>query len=397
MKVSAMKLQFAFICSALFALGCTEAPATKTAAATVDNGVTETQLTTVTLSQEAFDRVGIATALVESTTVAPTRTVGGEVVVPPGQSLTVSAPVAGTVVAPEEGGIPTAGTRVSARQAILQLIALPPDRDLLRTRQDVTVAEVRLRQAQAEATRTAKLFADRLVSARDNERAQADLEAARAAYDAAAAQQNMMGSGAPADVKGLTPIRISAPGAGVIRTLHVAAGQAVAAGAPLAEIVRLDRLWVRVPVYAGDASRIARGAEAIVHGIGGPMSGPVYRASVVAAPPSADAASASVDLFYEIRGSSGTLRPGERVGVTLPLLAGSDRALVVPLAAIVYDMNGGAWVYERTDSLTFARRRVDIARVVSGQAVLARGPKPGTVVVTDGAAELFGTEFGPGK
>ncbi len=393
-----MKLRVVIVTAgSVLAMGCGEAPPQKATAATIGNAVSEAQLTTVTLSQEAFDRLGIATTVVESTTVAPTRTVGGEIIVPPGQSLIVSAPVAGRVVAPDDGGIPQAGARVAARQPIMQLIALPPDRDLLRTQQEVTVAEARLRQAQAEATRTARLFADRLVSERDNEAAAADLEAARAARDAAVAQQNMMSSGAPLDAKGLTPIRIAAPDAGMVRIVHVAAGQAVAAGAPLAEIVRLDRLWVRVPVYAGDASRIARGTEATVHGLAGPMSGPAYRASAVAAPPSADAASASVDLFYEIRGGSGSLRPGERVGITLPLQAGTDRALVVPLSAVVYDMNGGAWVYEQAAPLTFTRRRVDIVRVVSGKAVLARGPTPGTTVVTDGAAELFGTEFGPGK
>ncbi|MEJ7811102.1 MAG: hypothetical protein WKG32_11885, partial [Gemmatimonadaceae bacterium] len=68
-----------------------------------------------------------------------------------------------------------------------------------------------------------------------------------------------------------------------------------------------------------------------------------------------------------------------------------------PAAAIVRDMSGGSWVYERMDSLTFARRRVEVARVVGGRAVLAIGPKAGTPVVIAGAAELFGTEFGAGK
>jgi hypothetical protein len=121
----------------------------------------------------------------------------------------------------------------------------------------------------------------------------------------------------------------------------------------------------------------------------------VLRALPVAAPPSADPASASVDLFYELPG--GMLRPGERVGVTLPLSTNAERALVVPLSAIVRDMSGGAWVYEQTDSVKFARRRVELARVVGSRAVLARGPRKGTRVVTAGAAELFGTEFGAGK
>jgi hypothetical protein len=91
------------------------------------------------------------------------------------------------------------------------------------------------------------------------------------------------------------------------------------------------------------------------------------------------------------------LRPGERVGVTLPLTAAEEKALVAPLSAVVRDMSGGAWVYEQTDSLTFVRRRIDISRVSDGRAVLAMGPRVGTRVVNAGAAELFGTEFGTGK
>jgi hypothetical protein len=45
----------------------------------------------------------------------------------------------------------------------------------------------------------------------------------------------------------------------------------------------------------------------------------------------------------------------------------------------------------------FVRHRVEIADVVADAAVLRQGPAPGTRVVTVGAAELFGTEFGAGK
>ncbi|MDB4879966.1 MAG: secretion protein HlyD family protein, partial [Gemmatimonadetes bacterium] len=236
----------------------------------------------------------------------------------------------------------------------------------------------------------------RLVAAREDERARADLAAARAAYEAAAGQASLVRRGVPADARGLSPLTINAPGAGVVRGLSVAAGQAVAAGAPLAEIVQVDRLWIRVAVYAGEVSRVARSAEATVHGLGGYGGGPLATALPITGPPTADPTSASVDLYYELRGGT-ALRPGERVGVTIPLLNGAARALVVPLAALVRDMSGGTWVYERTTPVTFVRRRVEVSRVVGGRAVLAMGPAPGTLVVTAGAAELFGTEFGAGK
>jgi hypothetical protein len=73
-----------------------------------------------------------------------------------------------------------------------------------------------------------------------------------------------------------------------------------------------------------------------------------------------------------------------------------DKGLVVPEAAVLYDIHGDAWVYEDLGDHAYARRRVQIARHAGDRAVIARGIAEGTTVVTAGAAELFGTEFGAG-
>ena len=39
-----------------------------------------------------------------------------------------------------------------------------------------------------------------------------------------------------------------------MQNVHVRAGQTVAAGTPLIDLVRLATVWARVPVYAGEAS-----------------------------------------------------------------------------------------------------------------------------------------------
>jgi RND family efflux transporter MFP subunit len=363
-------------------------------AATVGNPVTESALTTVTLTMQAVARLGIEIASVESSTVAPSRTVGGEVAVPPGRAAVVAAPAAGKVLAPAAGDIPPAGASVAEGQSLLRLVALPPDRDLARVQADLRIAESRLSQAQSEAQRMARLFADHLVSARDNERAQADLVAATEARDVAAAQLRVVQGTGGGDAAGLTPLVITAPLAGVVRQVHVAPGQTVAAGTALAEVVDVSRLWIRVPVYAGEAGGFASQGAAMVHGLGATAEGGI-RAMRIAGPPMADAAAASVDLYYEVRGKT-SLRPGERVGVTVPLAGPGTRGLVVPLAAIVRDANGGSWVYEQRDSVTFIRRQVDVASVSEGRAILSRGPAAGTRIVTAGAIELFGTEFGAG-
>jgi membrane fusion protein, heavy metal efflux system len=75
----------------------------------------------------------------------------------------------------------------------------------------------------------------------------------------------------------------------------------------------------------------------------------------------------------------------------------SEESLVVPWSAVTHDINGGAWVYENVAPQQYARRRVEVRRVVGSLAVLARGPAVGAKVVTAGVAELFGAEFGTGK
>ena len=72
-------------------------------------------------------------------------------------------------------------------------------------------------------------------------------------------------------------------------------------------------------------------------------------------------------------------------------------ANVIPFSAILYDIHGGTWVYENPSPNTFIRKRVELKTVTDGKAILVRGPAPGTKIVTVGAAELFGTEFGGGK
>ena len=107
-------------------------------------------------------------------------------------------------------------------------------------------------------------------------------------------------------------------------------------------------------------------------------------AQPIAAPPTATALASTVDIYYELPNSTGELRPGARVSVELPL-ATEDEARVLPWSAVVHDINGGAWVYERTAPQTFVRRRVQIRFVEDGQAILDQGPAAGAEIVNQGA------------
>ena len=102
----------------------------------------------------------------------------------------------------------------------------------------------------------------------------------------------------------------------------------------------------------------------------------------------------------EVRRLTLTAKAAERLGIrTKPVLAGKIGGAprrVVPYSAVLYDANGDTWVYANPEPLAYVRERVTVDDIQGGQAVLTDGPPEGTPVVTVGAAELYGTEFGVG-
>ncbi|MEQ1897381.1 MAG: efflux RND transporter periplasmic adaptor subunit [Vicinamibacterales bacterium] len=353
--------------------------------------VTEASLTTITLTPEAVTRLGIETAPVEERGVTRSRVLGGDVVPAGGAQITITAPFAGTLDA-ERG--PAVGSTVTQGATLARLVPLAPaDRDVRveaeRAVNEAAGRHVLAAQRQARAT---KLAAEGAGSQRAAEEAQADLAVADAALKAARDRLALAARG----VNEFGGLALTAPAAAVVQAAYVGPGQAVANGAPLFDLVRLDSVWVRVPLYAGDLAQVDRRAPVRILPLGGTGTGAGMTANPVQAPPSADPSTAAVDLYYAIVNPGGALRPGERVSVRLPLTA-ATRSLVVPRAALLYDANGGSWVYEARPDHVFVRRRVSVVDAVEDVAVLDQGPAPGTRVVTAGAAELFGTEFGAGK
>ena len=89
-----------------------------------------------------------------------------------------------------------------------------------------------------------------------------------------------------------------------------------------------------------------------------------------------------------------------RVGIqTQPINVAADgTGSVIPLAAVLYDKDGKTWTYTTSQPLTFVPQEVVIGRIDGDTAILTSGPAPGTEVVTVGAAELLGAEYGvPGE
>jgi hypothetical protein len=68
--------------------------------------------------------------------------------------------------------------------------------------------------------------------------------------------------------------------------------------------------------------------------------------------------------------------------------------LVVPYGAVLYDPDGATWTYTNPDGLVFVRHDISVDRIDGKRAFLRKGPAVGTRVVTVGATELWGVEYG---
>jgi len=310
------------------------------APAKVENAVKETELATVTLTPQAEQRLGVKTEAIERKSMRVMRQFSGEVIMPM---------MASGENAPNFVTLSTATPAELFKLADLQALA---DGEVAKTKVLHDAAGTTLERAQK--LRGAQAGSERSVD---------DAEVAVA-------------------VAG--------------QTLETARERRALLGPSIAKSLSGGKLWVRVPVYVGALPRLETDAPAQLIGLDAQAAPDELIAQPVQAPPSASALTATVDLFYEVKAAAGQFRPGQKVGLSLPL-RGEDERLVAPWAAVVHDIHGGAWVYENVAPHVFARRRVQVERVAGREAILASGPKPGSMVVTDGAAEIFGTEFGTGK
>ena len=381
-----MQTRAAFLACLATACGSSDKPAPPVPPAKVESPVKEGELTTVKLSEAAERRIAIQTAAVERKEVPRTRTYAGRIEAVPGSGASIAAPVAGMLVAAAPL-IP--GKKVERGEVLLRikpLVAAEAD-VLARGERDITVAKARVDAARVRADRLTKLAKDGATSQRAADEAGTELQVANADLVEATARGNRVRQNPFASDVTL-PLR--APDAGTVLRLTASPGQVVATGTPLVEIARIDRAWVRVAVYAGDLETIARGRPGTVLKLG---SQDAREVTPIEAPALADPTSATVELVYAIENADAAFLPGQRVLATLPM-AGTTTALVVPLASLLYDVHGGAWVYTTSAPHTFTRRRVEIRDVIGASAILERGPEPGAMVVTAGASELYGAEFG---
>lgn len=371
--------------------------------ATVPKPFVEEQAATLRLTPEAEIRLAIQTGLVERKPTPRVRVYGGEVLIPPGRTILVAAPMTGVLAAPANG-VPIPGQVVTKGQPVLSLRPLltPDARATLGASRVDAEGQVNTAQAQVELAKIALDRATRLLkseagSQRTVDEARAGFDVAERTLTAATTRRDLLAR-VTGEVDGGTtgPIPLDAPVAGVLRAVSAQPGQTVPAGAALFDIIDPARIWVRVPVYVGDLPALDSEAAAAIGPLTARPGNFTLPAIPVSAPPSANPLTGTADLFFELDNRQTRYSPGHRVAATIALKEPAV-SLTVPWAAVVHDVQGGTWVYEPMGNGAFARRRVIVRYVTGDTAVLADGPPAGTKVVVAGAAELFGTEAGFSK
>ncbi len=365
--------------------------------AEVINPVKETSLTTVKLTSEAEQRLGIETVEAEVKHLPQILAAGGEIMALPGQDVNITAPVSGTVVATTGGYFPVAGSIIKKGDQLMRLIILPPETEIISATEAVRVRSAEYEVALAEKERAEELYNSKALSEKNYELAVASLVKAEASLSAAKGKVDLyLGKDLEAAAKNLSTYTIESPLTGVVQNIAVTPGQSVPATSVLAEISPTDKFWIRVSLFSGDLAGVDRKEDAIIAtgGIAGSSSNMIARP--IEGPRRSEAISSSSELYYSIDNNDRDLRAGQRVSVTLHL-KNSAEAIVIPYSSIVYDTDGGTWVYVMTEPLAYVRKRVEMSYVSGSLAVITRGVSSGEKVVFCGVAELYGTEFGGGK
>jgi multidrug efflux pump subunit AcrA (membrane-fusion protein) len=365
----------------------------------------------------------------------------GWITIPQGREVTLTAPVAGYLRQAESGqSIPIVGRPVKPEQELfrlepvltpveeLQMKALKRDVD-----SDLAKATASEKFAKADLERVQHLHKQGLKGEQDVDKAKERLDHAHESLEAAKDKQKLFVTS--------QPISIESPLAGTVLTVHANPGEFVAKSAPLITIANLDKFWVRVPIpeyemltFKDDKSVtiLLRGNK----GLSKKKADPAnlgYTGKFIAKVPRVDVQRHTIDLIYELapgpsndiakqmantngndKGKQPKLGPklkgkvqpaseplplakDQMVSVLVPL-GKKSTATVVPYSAIVFDSQGGAWIYlyhgEKKHNIhQFERRRVELGPPVNGDIVI-RPPLPAeTKIVTRGAAMLFSSEF----
>ncbi len=255
---------------------------------------------------------------------------------------------------------------------------------------EVISAIARRTEAEQAVARSRQLAARNLLPAQDLERAETQLQTAKAAYDAAlASARNLLAevSARSAALKGasreLQDTVIRAPFEGVVAERLVSAGQFVRVQTPVMRIVRLHplRLTAQIPERFAPAIRVGQTIGVRVDAYPDrPVEGRVTRIS-----PDVDQRSRAFAIEAAVPNLDGALKPGTFARVRL-VTDQVDKTVAVPVTAL-QTRYGRTVVFVVRDG-TLAAAEVKLGDRLGQRVEILEGITAGTVIVADGVEGL---------
>ena len=263
----------------------------------------------------------------------------------------------------------------SARQALAAAKTVYENRQALfrqgaLARKLVDDAQVAMVQAQAQYdTASEHLQAlQRVGRVEQVKSAQAQVDAAKAHYESAAAQA------------GYAEVRSPMNGVVADRPLNI--GEMAAAGTPLFSIVDISRVIAKVNIPAAQAATLQVGQSATISGPGGQITGKVTVVS-----PEVDPNTTTLQVWVEAPNPGEALKLGSTVQVAIDAGEIPD-AIVVPVAALLASDEGGEKVMIAGPDGLAHEQKVEVGIRSGDDVQIVSGVKPGDRVITQGGLGL---------
>ena len=345
------------------------------------------------ISDEAQHAIQLKTAKVQSAPIAGMIEATGWLVARPPTEVVIKAPTTG-FVRPVANEPLSVGSSVKKDEplASIRIFLAPHEHAQIASEKADAITQIEQSQATAKTAedqlnRIESTAAGAVTGARIAELHET-LARAKASEKHAREKVQAM-TGTTSDSAELSYIPVTSPTDGRLINAHFVPEQFVLQGDPLWTIADWSHLWVQISVFPTDVTRIDRRSAASVTLLGVKKS---FTAKPMDVPQPVEPGKQTAVLIYEIDNGDYQLRPGQAVNASLPLEQ-KGNALTILGSAILWDGMDNSWVYLKTGTNRYRRRKVELVRVQNGNAIIGRGLSAGDEVVVKGAESLYGEEF----
>jgi HlyD family secretion protein len=234
-------------------------------------------------------------------------------------------------------------------------------------------AHVAMVQAQStlETARRHLQAVQQVTGAEQQKGAQAQVNAAKAHYESAAAQ--------------VAYASVRSPIAGIVADRPLYPGDTAAVGAPIATIVDISRVIARANVSVKDAASVTVGRPATITGPEGVLPGKVTVVS-----PAVDPSTTTVEIWVQADNPGEKMKPGGTVQVSIRADLIKD-TLLVPAAALLNSDDGGEKVMvvqQQGKDMLARERKVNVGIREGNRVQILGGVNEGEKVITSGGLGL---------